>query len=98
MTPDLYMLSQLRTVLEAAAAAVRVVALLFCVGLLVVLAATVLVVVTVHFGRFVMGEAEAWRGVRSGAGEAEGWWARPRSMPTERTQPVGTSRSVTLDG
>jgi hypothetical protein len=56
MTPSLYILSELRTVLEAVIAAVKAVSLLFCLGLLLVLTIVMIWVGAVSFKRW-LGEA-----------------------------------------
>ena len=65
MTPSLYILSELRTVLEATIAAVKAISLLICLGLVLVLTIVMIWVGAVRFRRW-LGEART-RGAMHGA-------------------------------
>jgi hypothetical protein len=65
MTPRLYMLSELRTVMEAMIAAVKTISVLVCFGLLVVLTIIMIWVGAARFERW-LGEART-RGAMHGA-------------------------------
>lgn len=90
MTTDLYMLAQLELLFQTVAAAVKAVALFFCLGLVVIATIASVAAVTVHFARLIVSEADAWNTAHGIAGVANPTVAPPtlRQERTSATSPT----------